>query len=603
MAFSAAVLPLALSLAPQVAERAVEPGTGRVVLRSDAPLTFHEADALARLAGGALVSIGSAEEENFLLENFAAEEGYWIGLEFPREAWSSGRAITFTHWFRGEPNGGAREPFTVWNYGEPGGWGDIAGEPEKERYRALIEFEPGRAPERLPALPEQPMKRGVLLLAVEDLTARDLENPRLPNLSELWQRAAWSTDAEAEGDPLASLGALVWGVGAARSRLTLARPKDADLQGQENLLARLERGLSRISSAALFDDQAASGILMDGRVDLRVANASARKGGSAKAVGEALALTTPLCLVAIWTNFAVAGAEPAAEAQRQKELAAIDAELGLLLAALRARSDYASEDWLIALAGLVPPAGKAQAKKPSPEDLRQRTSVPLGLVASTLAPRELLGEIALVDLVPSALSHLGLEPRRSMGLDGRVLALERPPALGQDLLANGGAEAQYGYAGAGAHLAGWRNLGGFRVVPWPANLAGDPGPAARGRNCFQGSAGARLEQTLDLTALAAEIDRGVVRFELGALLGLARDTADAIEVVATSLNERKRPLEERVLALPEAPKKDQGQRRAGWTPLTLAGRLPRRTRALRIALVGTGPEVLADELRLTLARD
>jgi hypothetical protein len=381
-------------------------------------------------------------------------------------------------------------------------------------------------------------------------------------------------------------------------------PKGAAQDAHEGLLARLEHGLRAVSTASLLDDQAASGILMDGRVDLRVSNASARRGGSGTAVAEALALPAPLCLVAAWTGFAVAGAEPAPEAQRTKELATIDQELGTLLTALRARPDFAQEDWWIALAGLAPPAASSAAKKGTPEDLRARTAVPLCLVTSTRGPGELLGELALVDLVPSALAHLGLAPRRSMGLDGRVLELARAPELGVNLVVNPGAEEALGYAPLERpHLTGWRQLAGFRAAPHPESLAGDPGPAARGRNAFHGSSAARLEQTLDLTALAAEIDRGSVRFELGALLGLPKDSAASIELTVTHLTDRRKALEERRLALPEPAKKDQGLRRAGWTPLALDGRLPRRTRAVRLALTATGAETLADEIRFVLARE
>lgn len=600
--------PLLLALLPlaQVAERALDPSTGRTYVRSAEPLTFYDADALARLAGGTLVSLTSAEEETFVLDNFGAEEGYWIGLEFPREAWHSGEPYAFTHWFRGQPDGGAREPFTVLNFGEPGAWGDLAGDAEKELYRALIEFAPGAAPAELPALPPRPTKRGVLLLAVQDLSLRELESARLPNLAALWKEAAWTSDAAAEADALASLGALVWGVGAAKSRLALERPQEAALQTQESLLARLERALPQVSTAALLDDASASGILMDGRVDLRVAAASARKGGSAEAAAKALALPAPLCVVAAWTRFTVPGAEPEPEARRAQELAAIDQELGALLAALRARPDFAAEDWWIALTGLVPPAAKPPSKKPTSEELRALGGVPLGLVTKARGPGELLEELALVDLVPSALAHLGLAPRRAFGLDGRALALGRAPEVGLDLVVNGGAEDPPGYAHVTAespHLTGWRQLGGFRAAPHAAGLAGDPGPEVRGRNAFQGRAGARLEQTIDLSALAAEIDRGALRYELSALLGLARDTTAGIALELELLTEKRRPIERASLALPEPPKKDQGLRRAGWTPLTLSGRLPRRTRALRLALVAAGPEALADVVRLVCLRD
>lgn len=598
--------PLFLALVPlaQVAERALDPSSGRTYVRSAEPLTFFDADLLARLAGGALVSLTSEEEETFVLDNFGAEEGYWLGLEFPREAWSTGEPYVFTRWFHGEPNGGVREPFTVLNFGEPGAWGDISGDAEKELYRALVEFAPGRAPAELPALPPRPTNRGVLLLAVQDLGVRDLENTRLPNLRELWKRAAWTADAAAESDPLASLGMLVWGVGSARSRLALERPQDAARENHESLLARLERGLSRVSTAALLDDPSASGILMDGRVDLRVTNASARKGGSARAVADALALPAPLCIVAAWTSLAGPGAEPASPTRRAQELAAIDEELGELLTALRARPEFSAEDWWIALAGLVPPDSKPLSSKATPEEMRAHSAVPLGIVASACPAGELLCEVALVDLVPSALAHLGLEPRRSSGLDGRALAPVRAQALGVDLVENGSAEEQFDYPTSdSAHFTGWRHVRGFRRSVHVEGLAGDPGPAARGGSFFLGSAGARLEQTIDLSALATEIDRGALRYELSALLGVVEDSPSSLELVLECLTEKKKALASETLAPAEPGKKDQGLHRAGCTRLALEGRLPRRTRLVRVALVASGSGTMADEVRFVLRRD
>jgi hypothetical protein len=600
-----AALWLAAAPAPfqDVAERATNAENGHAYVRTSDALTLIEADALARTMGGTLVSIGSAAEETFLLENFGASEGYWIGLEFPRETWNSGEKVVFAHWFTGEPSGGALEPFTVLNWGEPGGWGDTLGNAEKERYRALIEFETG-APSAVPALPARAENRGVLLLAIQDLAPKDLENARLPNLNELWKRSAWSFDAAADGsgDPLASLGLLAWGVGSPKSRLASATPKDAAQQTNENLLARLEDLLPRVTTASLLDDANASGVLMDGRIDLRVSNASPRKGGSAAPIADALARPTPSCLLASWTDLARGEGNPG---DRAKDLAAIDQELGSLLATLRARPSFAAEEWWIALAGLAPEPVKLP-KKPSSEDLRARTAVPLCLLAPALPPGEILAEVGLVDVLPSALSFLGVEPRRSFGFDGRALALERAPAFGANLVVNGDAEAQFGYLQSDVTLVtGWRQLGGFQIGRYPSpSLPGDPGPAARGLYFFQGKPEARLEQTLDLSALAADVDRGAVSYRLAAQLGFLKASPAALELALEFLNERKKPMERVELAPPEPGKKEAGLHAAGWTAREASGRVPRRARVARLVLTTSGGEdALADGIALVLARE
>src|SRR6185503_14998273 len=95
LALACLALPVPLALPQDVATRAVTE-EGRVVFRTAEPLSVYEAIELARLAGGALVTIESAEKESWVLDNFGATEPYWIGLEFPRDLWQSGAACTFT---------------------------------------------------------------------------------------------------------------------------------------------------------------------------------------------------------------------------------------------------------------------------------------------------------------------------------------------------------------------------------------------------------------------------------------------------------------------------------------------------------------------------
>ena len=83
------MLPWTLLLAllpPQAtaAERARHPESGHSYVRTPEPLSVRDAENVARAMGGYLLSIESAEEETFVLDNFGAEEGYWLGLEFPR---------------------------------------------------------------------------------------------------------------------------------------------------------------------------------------------------------------------------------------------------------------------------------------------------------------------------------------------------------------------------------------------------------------------------------------------------------------------------------------------------------------------------------------
>jgi len=604
--------PLLAALVPQaVAERATDPETGHTYVRTPEALAFADAERVARGMGGTLVSIGSSDEETFLLDNFGAGEGYWIGLEFPRAQWADGTPVAYARWAPGMPSGSAERPFTVLNWDEPGAWGD-AGDAAAERYRALLEFPAGVEPGVVPPLAlARRARRGVLLVALHGLAAKELQNPRLPHLHGLLERGAWTFDAGADGsgDALAGLGLLAWGVGSAKSGLASATPEKAARHANENLLSRLERQYPEITTAALFDDAALSGILLDGRIDLRIASASARRGGTSEPVRDALARPTPLCLLAAFTDLALQG-EEASEARRSKEIAAIDRELGALLDGLRARPGFAEEEWWIAVAGLAPPAPKAG--KPAPEG-RARTAVPLVLVAPDVPPGELRAEVSLADLVPSAMQFLEVAPRASAGLDGRVLTLGARPELGVNLLFNAGAEAQLTYeSGAFPLVPGWRVLAPFRLARHSSDT---PGPPDCGANFFAGQEErlARMEQTLDLAPLAAEIDRGELRFTLSAWLGSRRQSPATIDLFVEFLNEARKPqdtvhlgpvgLEQRRAALGV----EQGVPRPGFVERSSSGKVPRRARAARIVLLAEGPsgvkETLADALSFVLTRE
>jgi len=196
----------------------------------------------------------------------------------------------------------------------------------------------------------------------------------------------------------------------------------------------------------------------------------------------------------------------------------VDAAIGRLTAALRARPNYADEDWLIIVG--TDHGGSVHHGHNTPEDRKTLiafagASVPkLGLEPLRLAPRQ-------VDVAPSILAHLGLA--LPAGLDGRPMqrpAREAAPAFGANLLANGDAEYSVGRRDRGydSDVPGWRKGRGGQVVdyaqyPWlPAR------PAGGGANVFIGRDTARsntLSQRVDLRGL----DLSGARFALSADLG------------------------------------------------------------------------------------
>lgn len=73
-------------------------------------LSWQEAQAVARAAGGDLVAIDGAQENAWLVATFVSEkvDFLWIGLNDVavegRFEWTNGQPVIYTNWAAGEPN-------------------------------------------------------------------------------------------------------------------------------------------------------------------------------------------------------------------------------------------------------------------------------------------------------------------------------------------------------------------------------------------------------------------------------------------------------------------------------------------------------------------
>lgn len=105
---------------------------------TEVSVTWIEAEAEAVAAGGHLVAIGSAEENQWVLDTFSdlvAEGALWIGYtDADQEGvweWSNGESLQYENWYYGEPNNaGGNEDYTrMYTYKEspctPGTWCDL----------------------------------------------------------------------------------------------------------------------------------------------------------------------------------------------------------------------------------------------------------------------------------------------------------------------------------------------------------------------------------------------------------------------------------------------------------------------------------------------
>jgi len=157
------------------------------------------------------------------------------------------------------------------------------------------------------------------------------------------------------------------------------------------------------------------------------------------------------------------------------------------------------------------------------------------------------------DVVPTALTHLGIAIDPAWELDGRPAGLPTTTRYGENIIFNGDAEWGGGYNGLSndgtnggnavpATVAGWVEIDDLTVVRYGAPdllRAADPGPADRGENYFAGGIGGDtvMMQTIDIADLAADIDRGAVRYALSGYLGAQGDGNDIARLTAAFLDE------------------------------------------------------------------
>jgi len=204
----------------------------------------------------------------------------------------------------------------------------------------------------------------------------------------------------------------------------------------------------------------------------------------------------------------------------------VDSQLGRIMAAIEARPTRAEEDWMVILS-----TDHGGTMSGHGSNIPEHRLVPLFVWGDSAVPGPIWPAPDGVDIVATALTHMGVEIRPEWGLDGRpvgISATEAPTAaLDTNLIFNGDAEHERGYAGfiPDAAIPGWSDEGWMTIIAYDTPdflLSTDAGPEERGDNYFCGGdahADSVVHQTIDLSALSDEIDTGEIGYRLGAWLG------------------------------------------------------------------------------------
>jgi hypothetical protein len=213
-----------------------------------------------------------------------------------------------------------------------------------------------------------------------------------------------------------------------------------------------------------------------------------------------------------------------------------DAWIGMMMDAIFARTNYAEEDWMVIVSSDHAGSGYGHGY-----NIPGHREVPL-IIWGAESSGTIWPAPDAVDIVPTALHHMGVEVRSEWDLDGRAVGIgpTGPPdaELGVNLVFNGDAELERGYwpSGQDASIPGWTDNGTLTTWVYGAPtymLMDDPGPSDRGLNYFGGGSDgdSSMHQDIDLTAIQSDIQNGNIIYSLTAFIGGYSTQDDRMEVL------------------------------------------------------------------------
>ncbi|MET9252242.1 alkaline phosphatase family protein [Streptomyces sp. NPDC003717] len=191
-----------------------------------------------------------------------------------------------------------------------------------------------------------------------------------------------------------------------------------------DFLTRAETAEPSLSTYAVSSWAPLTDTVFSAKVDTRVSTPSAEydTGTTARAVAR-LRDGDPDAMFVQLDNIDHAGhSYGAASTQYTDAIHTADAQVGQIVAALRARPGYAAEDWLILVTadhGHTDPGGHGGST------LQERQTF-LIATGAALTPGSVRHDVKMPDVAASALAHLGIALDPAWDLDGRPIQQPRP---------------------------------------------------------------------------------------------------------------------------------------------------------------------------------
>jgi len=278
-----------------------------------------------------------------------------------------------------------------------------------------------------------------------------------------------------------------------------------------------------------------------------------------------------------------------------------DGRVGQIVGALTNRTSYSNESWLV-----IVQTDHGEHDHPDPE----RSRIVFSIYHGPSAARGVIWPApTIVDVCATVLTHMGVPIHPAWNLDARVAGLPlAPPRFGTNLIFNGHAEANSGTNNYTTNrgVAWWFDLGSTTLGVYGANTnfptGAAPGPTNRGVNFFLGgTTNGYILQRIDISHLAADVDRADVSYALAGWFGGAGTNEDWAALRAAFLSATNTVLGTNSLGRVTAAERGQV---TGLLPRSTNGTLPTGTRFVEFTLtnrVVTGlNDASADNLSFVL---
>ncbi|MCT7991018.1 SBBP repeat-containing protein [Laspinema olomoucense] len=223
----------------------VNPANGHLYLLSE-PDTWLGAQNQAESLGGNLVSINTADEQQWIVDTFGTQQAFYIGLTDSARygakegsfKWVNGEPLTYENWKQGEPNNTPflpeGEDFSVINQHEEGKWNDRT---HLGNFHGIIEIDPTTL--------DQPIVNIMVTdsLAGEDGNAGQIVFTRIGKLDEdLTINYTIGGNATNGLDNQALSGTITIEAGKTLATLPIIPLPDDNIEGDETLVVNLAPG-------------------------------------------------------------------------------------------------------------------------------------------------------------------------------------------------------------------------------------------------------------------------------------------------------------------------------------------------------------------------